>query len=132
MLKIKDKTIHSGYKGFWVEGNYNYIDFEFNIIEDFDKYDIKYIIDDFLKNEGYVVDFENVVWFGNEQVIYWNFDDKYSIELYSRGENEFVLYFVLKEFDNFDDLHELIILHYYQKTIIKKIKADLVEKVEDK
>ena len=129
MLKIKDKTIHSGYKGFWAEEKYNYIDFEFNIIEDFDKYDIKYIIDNFLKDEGYVVDFENIGWFGNEQVIYWNFDDRYSIELYSIGENEFVLYFVLKEFDNFDDLYELIILHYYQKAIIKKIKADLIEKV---
>ena len=115
MLKIKDKTIHSGYKGFWLEENYNYIDFAFNIIEDFDKYDIKYIIDNFLKDEGYIIDFENVVWFGNEQVIYWNFDDKYSIELHSGGKNEFVLYFVLKEFDNFDDLYELIILHYYQK-----------------
>ena len=48
MLKIKDKTIQSGYKGFWLEGNYNYIEYNFNIIEDFDKYDIKYIIDNFL------------------------------------------------------------------------------------
>lgn len=131
MLKIKDNTIKSGYKGYWVEENYNYIDFKFNLNEVYDKYDIKFIVDNILKEEGYVLDFENVVYFDAEQVIYYNFDDRYSIEIGTFMDNEYTLSFVLKQFDNFDKMYELEYMRYLYNKIVNQIKADLVEKIEE-
>lgn len=131
MLKIKDNTIKSGYKGWWVEEKYNYIDFKFKMIENLDKYDIKFVIDNVLKEEGYTINFENVVYFGAEGVIYYNFDDRYSIELYTSTDNECTLSFILKQFDGFDKLYELEYMRYLYNKIVKNIKTDLVEKIEE-
>ena len=126
MIKIKDNTIKSGYNGFWVKNEYHYIEYEFKTNSNCSKFDIKYIIDNFLKEEGYTINFENIVWFGNEDIIYYDFDDKYSIEIYSNSENDFILYFVIKEFDNFDNLFELLILQYYYNQITKRINAEIL------
>lgn len=130
MLKIKDNTIKSGYKYCWYEEKYNYIDFEFKIIENLDKYDIKFAIDNILE-EDYTIDFENVVYFGDEEVIYYNFDDRYSIELYTSIDNEYTLSFIIKQFDDFDKLYELEYMRYLYNKIVKKIKTDLVEKIKE-
>ena len=126
MIKIKDNTIKSGYNWFWVKNEYHYIEYEFKTNSNCSKYDIKYIIDNFLKEEGYLINFENIVWFGNEEIIYYDFDDRYSIEIYSKSENEFILYFVIKEFDNFDNLFELLILQYYYNQITKRINTEIL------
>lgn len=131
MIKIKDNTIKSGYMNRWYKESEKYIDdFVIKFEDYYDKYDIKYIIDNILKDEGYIVDFKNVVFMGAEEVIYYDFDDRYSIELYTGSENH-TLNFVLKDFDSFDKLYELEYMKYLYSRIINRIKADLVEKVSD-
>lgn len=131
MIKIKDNTIKSGYMNRWYKESEKYIDdFVIKFEDYYDKYDIKYIIDNILTDEGYIVDFKNVVFMGAEEVIYYDFDDRYSIELYTGSENH-TLNFVLKIFDSFDKLYELEYMKYLYSRIINRIKADLVEKVSD-
>lgn len=131
MLKIKDNTVKSGYMNRWYKDSEKYIDdFVVKLEDCYDKYDIKYIIDNILEDEGYIVDFKNVVFMGAEEVIYYDFDDRYSIELYTGSENH-TLNFVLKDFDSFDKLYELEYMKYLYSRIINRIKADLVEKVSD-
>ena len=131
MIKIKDNTIKSGYMNRWYKESEKYIDdFVIKFEDYYDKYDIKYIIDNILKDEGYIVDFKNVVFMGAEEVIYYDFDDRYSIELYTGSENH-TLNFVLKDFDSFDKLYELEYMKFLYSRIINRIKADLVEKVSD-
>lgn len=125
MIKIKDNTIKSGYKNRWYFDYEKYLDdFEIILDENFDKYDIKYIIDDVLKDEGYIIDFKNVVFLGAEEVIYYDFDDRYSIELYTR-DNKHTLNFILKQFDSFEKLFELEYMKYLYDRIIKRIKYEL-------
>lgn len=127
MLKIKENTIKSGYKNRWYFDSEKYLDdFDIEGKEWFDKYDIKRIIDDILKDEGYIVDFKNVVFLGAEEVIYYDFDDRYSIELYTR-DNSHTLSFILKKIDSFDKLFELEYMRYLYNRIVKGIKIDLVE-----
>lgn len=131
MLKIKDNTVKSGYMIRWYKDSEKYIDdFVVKLEDCYDKYDIKHIIDNILEDEGYIVDFKNVVFMGAEEVIYYDFDDRYSIELYTGSENH-TLNFVLKDFDSFDKLYELEYMKYLYSRIINRIKADLVEKVSD-
>lgn len=131
MLKIKDNTVKSGYMNRWYKDSEKYIDdFVVKLEDCYDKYDIKHIIDNILEDEGYIVDFKNVVFMGAEEVIYYDFDDRYSIELYTGSENH-TLNFVLKDFDSFDKLYELEYMKYLYSRIINRIKADLVEKVSD-
>lgn len=129
MLKIRNNTIKSGYRNMNYASNYTN---EKRIIINkcFDNWDIKYIIDNILKDEGYIIDFENCVYFGAEDVIYYDFDDKYSIELYGDSENEFTLYFLLDDFD-FSKLWELEYLKDIYKTIIETIDMGLNKKVEE-
>lgn len=125
MIKIKDNTIKSGYKNRWYFDYEKYLDdFEIVLDENFDKYDIKHIIDHVLKDEGYIIDFENVVFLGAEEVIYYDFDDRYSIELYTR-DNKHTLNFILKQFDSFEKLFELEYMKYLYGRIIKRIKYEL-------
>lgn len=125
MIKIKDNTIKSGYKNRWYFDYEKYLDdFEIVLDENFDKYDIKHIIDDVLKDEGYIIDFKNVVFLGAEEVIYYDFDDRYSIELYTR-DNKHTLNFILKQFDSFEKLFELEYMKYLYGRIIKRIKYEL-------
>lgn len=125
MIKIKDNTIKSGYKNRWYFDYEKYLDdFEIVLDENFDKYDIKHIIDHVLKDEGYIIDFKNVVFLGAEEVIYYDFDDRYSIELYTR-DNKHTLNFILKQFDSFEKLFELEYMKYLYGRIIKRIKYEL-------
>lgn len=133
MLKIKDNAIQKGYKGYWVNKDEKYIDdFDIDLQEDYEKFDITFLIDNILKEEGFNIDFHNCCMSGYDQVIYYDFDDKYSIELYEIEEDkEYTLSFVLKEITTFKDLWELEYLKNIYEKIIKKIKNGLVEKVDD-
>lgn len=134
MLNIKDNKISKGYKGFWSSKEYKYIDeFDIDLSNDFEKFDITYEIDKILENEGYDIDFYNCCMSGYDDVIYYDFGDKYSIELYElEKDKKYTLMFVLKEITTFSDLWELEYLRNIYEKIKKEIKADLVEKVEDK
>ena len=134
MLKIKDNKISKGYKGFWSSKEYKYIE-EFNIklANDFEKFDITYEIDKILENEGYNIDFYNCCMSGYDDVIYYDFEDKYSIELYeNEKDKEYTLTFILKEITTFNDLWELEYLRNIYERIKKETNYYLVEKVEDR
>lgn len=134
MLKIKNNKISKGYKGFWSSKEYKYIE-EFNIklANDFEKFDITYEIDKILENEGYNIDFYNCCMSGCDDVIYYDFEDKYSIELYeNEKDKEYTLTFILKEITTFNDLWELEYLRNIYERIKKETNYYLVEKVEDR
>lgn len=133
MLKIKDNEIVKGYKGFWVNNDEKYIDeTHLTLSNEFDKFDIVYEIDEILKSEGYKIDFHNCCMEGYSEVIYYEFGEKYSIELYEvKKDKEFLLTFVLKQFETFKDLWELEYLRNLFENIIWRLKRSLVEKVDE-
>lgn len=133
MLKIKDNEIVKGYKGFWVNNDEKYIDeTHLTLSNEFDKFDIVYEIDEILKSEGYKIDFHNCCMRGYDEVIYYEFGEKYSIELYEvKKDKEFLLTFVLKQFETFKDLWELEYLRNLFENIIWRLKRILVEKVDE-
>lgn len=132
MLRIKDNKIEKGYKGSWVSEEYKYIDnFDIKLSDNFEKTDITYEIDKILKDEGYDIDFYNCCMSGYDDVIYYDFGEKYSIELVEfENCKKYTLTFVLKEITTFDDLWEL----EYLRTIYEKIKKEIMcytEKVDE-
>lgn len=133
MLKIKDNTIQKGYKGYWSNENENYIDsFDLELKEDFSGFDITFEIDNVLKEEGFKIEFYNCCMSGYDQVIYYDFDDKYSIELFElEEEKKYTLNFVLKRIETFKDLWELEYLKNIYEKIIRNVKSFGVEKSEE-
>lgn len=132
MLRIKDNKVEKGYKGLWVSKEYKYIDnYDIKLSDNFEKTDITYEIDKILKDEGYNIDFHNCCMSGYDDVIYYDFGEKYSIELVEfENCKKYTLTFVLKEITTVDDLWEL----EYLRTIYKKIKKEIMcytEKVEE-
>jgi len=131
MLKIKDNTIQKRLKGNWYYKEYKYISqLDIDLKNDKNKYDVLTIIDGILGKEGYEINFDNCAYLSQGDVVTYEFDDNYSIDLYqfNKEGTEFTLSFLLKEFDNFNDIWELQYLKNIYDKIVNQIKTELVEK----
>lgn len=131
MLKVKDNKIQKRYKGYWVKDGVNHLDSTDIVLNNnCDKGDITYIIDKILKNEGYDIEFENCIYFGQDEVITYEFDDNLSIQLFEiEKDKNYNFYICIETLENSNDIYKILYIATLFKNVLDNIKSDnLIEK----